>query len=132
MTVIPLPRHGQWAWDLRGEGRGVRISAHVDVGVLNLSLWRGGTCVGTAQLLPGDVAKLATGLTEGLAEIAAQPRPQGAAPVDSRRVHELELRLAEVEARLGRSAPGRAVADAVGAVRSRLVARGLRALVRAR
>jgi hypothetical protein len=132
MTVIPLPRHGQWAWDLRGEGRGVRISAHVDVGVLNLSLWRGGTCVGSAQLLPGDVAKLATGLTEGLAEIAAQPRAQGAAPADSRRVHELELRLAEVEARLARPAPRRAVADAVGAIRSRLVSRGLRAMVRAR
>jgi len=132
MTVIPLPRHGRWAWDLRGEGRGVRISAHVDVGVLNLSLWRGGTCVGTAQLLPGDVAKLAAGLTEGLAEIAAQPRAQETAPVDTRRVHELELRLAEVEARLGRSAPRRAVADAVGAVRSRVVARGLRAMVRAR
>ncbi|TQN43606.1 hypothetical protein FHU33_3057 [Blastococcus colisei] len=72
MTVIPLPRHGQWAWDLRREGRRVRISAHVDVGLLNLSLWRGGTCVGTAQLCPADVAKLANGLTEGLAEIATQ------------------------------------------------------------
>ena len=64
MTVIPLPRHGQWAWDLRGEGRGVRISTHVDVGVMNLSLWRDGACVGTAQLLPADVAKLASGLAD--------------------------------------------------------------------
>jgi hypothetical protein len=132
MTVIPFPRHGHWAWDLRGGGRGVRISTHVDIGVLNLSLWRGGTCVGTAQLLPGDVAELAAGLTEGLAEIAAQPRAQQTAAGDLGRIHELELRLAEVEARLGRSAPRRAVADAVDAVRARVVARGLRALVRAR
>ena len=132
MTVIPLPRHGHWAWDLRGEGRAVRISAHVDVGVLNLSLWRGGTCVGTAQLLPGDVAELATGLTEGLAEIAGQSRAQEPPVDDGRRMHELELRLAEVEARLARSTPRRVVADAVGAVRARLVSRGLRAIVRAR
>jgi hypothetical protein len=72
MTVIPLPRHGQWAWDLRGQGRGVRVSAHADEGLLNVSLWREGTCVGTAQLLPADVAKLLSGLSEGLAEIAAQ------------------------------------------------------------
>jgi hypothetical protein len=130
MTVIPLPRHGQWAWDLRGEGRGVRVSAHVDVGVLNLSLWRGGTCVGTAQLLPADVAKLAGGLTEGLAEIAAQSRTEGSAADDARRLRELELRLAELEARL--APPRRRVSDAVAAVRFALVARGIRALVRAR
>jgi hypothetical protein len=132
MTVIPLPQHGQWAWDLRGEGRAVRVTAHVDAGLMNLSLWRGGTCVGTAQLLPGDVAKLASGLTEGLAEIAAQSRTAPAAAGDARRISELEGRLAEVEERLGRTAPRRAVANAVGAVRSALVARGLRAMVRAR
>ena len=130
MTVIPLPRHGQWAWDLRGEGRGVRISAHVDVGVLNLSLWRGGTCVGTAQLLPGDVAKLATGLTEGLAEIAAQSRPHEQGDGDVRRLHELELRLAEVEAQLGERRRG--VAHALDVARTALVSRGLRAIVRSR
>jgi hypothetical protein len=130
MTAIPLPRHGQWAWDLRGEGRGVRISAHVDVGLLNLSLWRGGTCVGTAQLLPADVARLASGLTEGLAEIAAQPRASVPRDGDVPRVDELERRLAEVEARLGASAPRRALAAAAEAVRSRLISRGLRAAIR--
>ena len=99
MTVIPLPRHGRWAWDLRGEGRGVRVSAHADEGLLNVSLWREGTCVGTAQLLPVDVAKLVSGLTEGLAEIAAQRSALGAEP-DLTRLHELERRLAEVEARV--------------------------------
>ena len=98
MTVIPLPSHGQWAWDSRGEGRGVRVSAHADVGVLNVSIWRGGTCVGTAQLLPADVAKLVSGLSEGLAEIAAQPSAHERPP---ERLAELEQRLAEVESRLG-------------------------------
>ena len=97
MTVIPLPRHGQWAWDSRGEGRGVRVSTHADVGVLNVSIWRGGTCVGTAQLLPADVAKLVSGLSEGLAEIAAQPPVHDAAP---ERLQALEQRLAEIEARV--------------------------------
>jgi hypothetical protein len=98
MTVIPLPRHGQWVWDLRGEGRGVRVSAHADVGVLNVSLWREGTCVGTAQLLPADVAKLVSGLSEGLAEIAGQRPVQGASVPE--RLQELEQRLATVESRL--------------------------------
>jgi hypothetical protein len=71
MTVIPLPRHGQWAWDFRGEGRAVRVSAHAEVGVLNVSLWREGICVGTVRLLPTDVATLVSGLSEGLAELAA-------------------------------------------------------------
>ncbi len=98
MTVIPLPRHGQWAWDLRGEGRAVRVSAHADVGVLNVSIWREGRCVGTAQLLPADVVKLVSGLSEGLAEIAG-PRPVRGANVPER-LHELEQRLATVESRL--------------------------------
>ena len=97
MTVIPLPSHGQWAWDSRGEGRGVRVSAHADVGVLNVSIWRGGTCVGTAQLLPADVAKLVSGLSEGLAEIAARPAAQTGPP---ERLQELEQRLADVESRM--------------------------------
>jgi hypothetical protein len=131
MTVIPLPRHGRWAWDLRGEGRGVRISTHVDVGVLNLSLWRGGTCVGTAQLLPTDVATLAGGLTEGLAEIAAQPPAGDRGDVDGRRIHELELRPAQVEAQLDRPPVRRTVATTLGAVRTALEAElaALRALI---
>jgi hypothetical protein len=115
MTVIPLPRHGQWAWDLRGEGRGVRVSAHADAGLLNVSLWREGICVGTAQLLPGDVAELVSGLSEGLAEIAAQPRLHSAETGESQRLQELEQRLAEVESRLGAPA-GRSARERAEAV----------------
>ena len=112
MTVIPLPRHGQWAWDLRGEGRAVRVSAHADVGVLNVSLWREGTCVGTAQLLPADVAKLVSGLSEGLVEIAGQRPVQGASVPE--RLQELEQRLATVESRL--DAPRRSTVQRVEAL----------------
>src|SRR4051812_46319898 len=115
MTVIPLPRHGQWAWDLRGQGRGVRVSAHADEGLLNVSLWREGTCVGTAQLLPADVAKLVSGLSEGLAEIAAQRPVDDAAP---ERLRELEERLADVESRLASPAPRRTFAGVVRALRA--------------
>jgi hypothetical protein len=120
MTVIPLPRHGQWAWDLRGQGRGVRVSAHVDEGLLNVSLWREGACVGTAQLLPADVAKLVSGLSEGLAEIASQ-RPLHVVDADGpERKQELEQRLADVEARLT-SPARRSAAD-----RARAVTRSVR------
>jgi hypothetical protein len=97
MTVIPLPRHGQWVGDARGEGRSVRVTAHDEAGLLNLSLWRHGACVGTVRLLPDDVATLMSGLAEGLAQMAR------AVPVDERRsedrLQELERRLAALEER---------------------------------
>jgi hypothetical protein len=119
MTVIPLPRHGRWAWDLRGQGRGVRVSAHADEGLLNVSLWREGTCVGTARLLPADVAKLVSGLSEGLAEIASQRPLHAVDPNGPERIRELEQRLADVEARLGSSAdrPASRFAGVVRALR---------------
>ena len=93
MTVvpIPLPVHGRWAWDVRGEGRAVRVSTHVESGLLNVSMWRDEVCVGTARLLPAEAARLVGALTDGLAELAEQPFPGG-------RLHELELRLARLEA----------------------------------
>jgi hypothetical protein len=100
MTVIPLPRHGQWAWDLRGEGRAVRVSTHAEAGLLNLSVWRGDTCVGTVRLLPVDVAKLMTGLSTGLADLATDDASGAGDRRDAERLHELEQRLAQIESRL--------------------------------
>ncbi|RBY95497.1 hypothetical protein DQ237_13225 [Blastococcus sp. TF02-8] len=97
MTVIPLPRHGHWVGDLRGEGRSVRVTAHVDRGLVNLSLWRDDTCVGSARLLPADAAALVAGLSDGLAVIAAEPTP---ATSGEERLRHLEERLAGLESRL--------------------------------
>jgi hypothetical protein len=92
------------------------VSAHVDAGLLNLSLWRGGECVGTARLLPGDVAKLVSGLSDGLAEIAAQhPAPDVTASGADDRLQELEQRLGELESSLG-SSGRRGVVERAGAV----------------
>ena len=124
MTVVRLPTRGQWAWDVRGEGRAARISTHVEAGFLNLSVWRHDTCVGTVRLEPGQVASLIRGLTEGLVELADRP-PDG--PND---VRELESRLARLEERLA-APPWRTVAaralrwgwDAVAVRRRRAVRR---------
>ena len=43
----------------------MRVSAHAERRLRNLSLWRGDTCVDTARLRPDDVAQRITGLTEG-------------------------------------------------------------------
>jgi hypothetical protein len=96
MTVIPLPRHGQWIEDLRGEGRSVRVSTHEDAGLLNLSIWRHDTCVGTVRLSPEDVATLMGGLSEGLAQMA-QSRPARDEPD---RIQSMERRLADLETRV--------------------------------
>jgi hypothetical protein len=103
-TVVRLPVRGQWAWDVRGEGRAVRISAHVESGLVNLSVWRHDMCVGTVRLLPSEVANLVTGLSEGLAELAREP-DRNSADADARRLHEMEQRLAGLEARM--TTPGR-------------------------
>ena len=109
-TVVRLPVRGQWAWDVRGEGRAVRISAHVESGLVNLSVWRHDTCVGTVRLLPSEVANLVTGLSEGLAGLARDPG-RNSADADARRLRELEQRLAGLEARMAAQGGWRALAD---------------------
>ena len=94
MTAVVLPTHGRWAWDVRGDGRAVRVSTHAESGLLNVSFWRDDICVGTARLGAEDVAGLVNGLTDGLAELAARP---GGPVADPGRLHELELRLARLE-----------------------------------
>lgn len=120
-TVVRLPVRGQWAWDVRGEGRAVRISAHVESGLVNLSVWRHDTCVGTVRLQPSEVANLMVGLSEGLAQMAREPAEDAGPDADAARLRKLEERLAGLESRLATPAWRRAlpsVADRVrGAVR---------------
>jgi hypothetical protein len=116
MTVVRMPVRGQWAWDVRGEGRAARISAHAEAGLVNLSVWRHDTCVGTVRLRPAEVANLVTGLTESLAQMAREPRDldRHGSDAGAQRLSELERRLAGLEARA--AAPGwRRAASAVTA-----------------
>jgi hypothetical protein len=98
MPVIALPTHGRWAWDARGDGRAVRVSTHAAVGLLNVSIWRDDVCVGTVRLAPEDAAKLISGLSEGLAELAAAA-PPGDPAADAARFSELEQRLVALKRR---------------------------------
>ena len=100
MTVIRMPVRGQWAWDVRGDGRAARISAHTESGIVNLSVWRHDTCVGTVRLLPDEVANLVAGLTEGLAELSRRPGvASDGETAGVRRLEDMERRLTRLESR---------------------------------
>ncbi len=86
----------------------MRVSTHPESGLLNLSLWRDDTCVGTVRLRPDEAATLVAGLTEGLAQLADRPRAVGP---DAATLAALETRLARLEE--PRPARWRQAADAV-------------------
>jgi len=80
MSVVPIPPRTRWVPDPRGGGRGVRISAHPESGVVVLSLWRADECVATARLRPSEAADLVSALTASLAELAELAEPGAARP----------------------------------------------------
>jgi hypothetical protein len=87
-----------WVFDQRGDGRGVRVSAHVDAGFLVLSTWKSDVCVATVRLLPDEGARLVSNIAEGLARLAAPPDAEDEDEDHLRqRVARLEARLAAVE-----------------------------------
>jgi hypothetical protein len=51
-------------------GIGMRATWHLDHGFLNLSLWRDDVCVETFHLTPGEAARLASFIADGLFEAA--------------------------------------------------------------
>lgn len=69
--TLPLTGPGRWIPDQRGDGRGVRVSAHAEAGFLVVSTWKADTCVATVRLTPDEAAHLVAGLAEGLAQLAA-------------------------------------------------------------
>jgi predicted RNA-binding Zn ribbon-like protein len=116
MTVLTLPVRGRWVWDARDRTRAVRVAAHPEAGLLNLSVWRDEICVGTVKLEPDEVVSLVQGLTDGLARLAESAAP---APDDrDARLAALEERLAGVETRL---APPRRAFVATLAARGRAI-----------
>lgn len=76
MTAVhAFPTHGDVLFDVRDDGRSLRIGWHPADGIVVLSIWRHGNCVSTCQLAGEDVPRLITRLAEGLADSPpADPR----------------------------------------------------------
>ena len=89
---------GQWVPDIRGDGRGVRVSAHAEVGFLVVSTWKAGTCVGTVRLLPDEAADLVAALSRSLAALTRDNPLLGLGAVDPM-AREFEARLSALEQR---------------------------------
>ncbi len=74
MTVLtPFPAYGDVLFDVRDDGRALRIGWHPESGIVVLSIWRHGSCVSTCQLDRADVPVLINELAEGLAVVPAPP-----------------------------------------------------------
>lgn len=85
MQPHAVSSYARWAADLRGEGRAVRVAAHVEAGFLVISTWKSGVCVGTVRLVPAEAAELLAGVAQGLAELAnGLPSTLAAEPAPSR------------------------------------------------
>ncbi|CAN5814965.1 hypothetical protein BH24ACT3_BH24ACT3_12640 [soil metagenome] len=63
---LPVGRH----FTVDGRGVGLRATWRLDRGFVNLSLWRGDSCVETFHLTPAAAADLITFLARGLADAA--------------------------------------------------------------
>jgi hypothetical protein len=71
LTPSPLPATGQVYVDGRGDERTLRVSWHREVGeegVVVLSLWRDGVCVGSFRMDADQVRDLVDVLRSGLDE----------------------------------------------------------------
>jgi hypothetical protein len=61
----PLPAYGEVFLDERGGTRTLRVSWHDEVGVVVLSLWRRGVCVGSFRLDADEVPEMIEVLSAG-------------------------------------------------------------------
>jgi hypothetical protein len=66
--VASLPTSGEVFFDSRGEGRTLRVSWHHADGLVVLSLWHQGVCVGSFRLGADDVPALVETLVAGLGD----------------------------------------------------------------
>jgi hypothetical protein len=67
-SASPLPSTGEVFLDARGDGRALRVTRHPQSGLVVLSLWRDGSCVGTFRLPVEEVPDLVEVLLGGLRE----------------------------------------------------------------
>ena len=61
--------------DARDGDRGVMATWHLDQGLLVLSMWRGDTCVASAQLHPSQAAELSQLISQGLGDLMSSFEP---------------------------------------------------------
>jgi hypothetical protein len=79
MTVVQaLPSRGDVFFDVRDDGRAMRVGWHVDEEVVALSTWRYGSCVASCHVDRNDVPALVSALVRGL---AATPSPGWTDPI---------------------------------------------------
>lgn len=62
----PLPEQGSIFLDARGGERVLRVSWHLDNGLVVLSLWRENVCSGSFRLAVDDVPEMIATLRSGL------------------------------------------------------------------
>ena len=74
MSVSPLPAHGGVHVDARGGGRALRISAHPELGLVTISIWRDDRCVATHQVPIAEMPGFVGLLTEALLDRPAEAR----------------------------------------------------------
>ncbi|HKC27240.1 MAG TPA: hypothetical protein VKB75_04435 [Jatrophihabitans sp.] len=68
MTVVhAFPARGGIFFDVRDDGRTLRINWHAERGIVVLSTWRDGNCISTCHIDRGDVPELVKELVDGLA-----------------------------------------------------------------
>lgn len=76
--VSPIPSHGSVFFDVRDEGRSLRLSFHSAQDVYVFSLWRDAECLASFRLSAQEAPRLIHALASGL----AQDRSAGAAEAD--------------------------------------------------
>jgi hypothetical protein len=64
--VVSLPWSGSSFADARGTNRWLRVTWHDEAGVVVLSMWRDGDCIGTVRVARADVPALVSTLVDGL------------------------------------------------------------------
>lgn len=57
-AVHRLPGRGDVFADVRGERRAMRVTHHVDAGVIVISFWHGERCTGTFRMPLADAGRL--------------------------------------------------------------------------
>jgi hypothetical protein len=79
MTVVQaFPAHGDVFFDVRDDGRNLRVNWHHDRDLVVLSTWRHGSCIATCQVNRTDVPGLINQLVDGLAFV---PTPSWTEPL---------------------------------------------------